>query len=132
MTLDRACGLVNPYQIAYTANMNEFEIMASNTARKELPRMSKVADGLTRQDVVNAFHRAFTMIGGVNRLALWASQNEDEFYRLYARLLPSATVNIGVQMAPRIIHALRPTALDNHPGQVIDLKTGLIIEESAE
>lgn len=96
---------------------------------KKLPRMSKAADGLNRQDVVSAFHRAFEMIGGVSRMALWASQNEDEFYRLYARLLPSATVNIGVQNAPVIIHALRPTALDQHPGQVIDLQTGRIIPE---
>jgi len=101
---------------------------------KKLPKLSKIADGLNRQDVVSAFHRAFEMIGGVPRMALWASQNEDEFYRLYARLLPSATVNIGIQAAPVIVHALRPTALDNHPGQVIDLQTGRIIsdEELAE
>ena len=99
------------------------------TKIKALPRLSKSADGLNRSDVVAAFHRAFEMIGGVPRMALWASQNEDEFYRLYARLLPSATVNIGIQAAPIIMHALRPTALDNHPGQVIDLKTGLIISE---
>lgn len=103
--------------------------LSSERAVKELPRMSKRADGLNRQDVVSAFHRAFEMIGGVSRMTLWANQNEDEFYRLYARLLPSATVNIGVQVAPRIVHALRPTALDNHPGQVIDLQTGLIIPE---
>ena len=107
----------------------EDSALTTLTSIKKLPRLSKSTDGLNRQDVVNAFHRAFAMIGGVPRLALWASQNEDEFYRLYARLLPSATVNIGVQNAPIIIHALRPTALDNHPGQVIDLQTGRIIPE---
>lgn len=99
------------------------------TTVKKLPKMSKAADGLNRQDVVSAFHRAFEMIGGVPRLALWGSQNEDEFFRLYARLLPSATTIIGIQAAPIVIHALRATALDNHPGQVIDLKTGRIISE---
>ncbi len=100
---------------------------------QKLPRLSKKVDGFSRQDVVSAFQRAFEMIGGVNRLTLWANQNETEFYRLYARLLPSATVNIGIQAAPQIVHVLKPTALDNHPGQVIDLQTGLIIktEESA-
>lgn len=99
---------------------------------KELPDMSKRVDGLNRQDVVNAFHRAFEMIGGVQRMTLWANENEDEFFRLYARLLPSATVNIGIQAAPIIRHALRPTALDNHPGQTIDLQTGMIIIEEED
>ena len=105
------------------------EVIATPLAKKTLPSMKKQVDGLTRQDVVNAFHRAFLMTGGVPRLTLWANDNYTEFARLYARLLPSATVNIGIQAAPRIIHALRPTALDQHPGQVIDLNTGLIINQ---
>lgn len=95
----------------------------------KLPKFRKETDGFTRQDVVNAFQQAFQLIGGVNRLTLWANENPGEFYKQYARLLPSATVNFGVQQAPQVIHALRPTALDSHPGQIVDLQTGLITRE---
>lgn len=99
---------------------------------QKLPSVSRKADGFSRQDVVNAFASAFQMIGGVSRLALWANKNESDFYKLYGRLLPSATVNIGIQAAPRIIHALRPSALDIHPGQLVDLETGLLIPEDPD
>jgi hypothetical protein len=49
---------------------------------------------VTRQEVVNAFTNAFTMIGGVDRLALWADQNPSEFYRLYGKLLPPSNADI--------------------------------------
>ena len=43
---------------------------------------------LRKKQVVSAFQDAFELIGGVPRLALWADQNQTEFYRLYAKLLP--------------------------------------------
>jgi len=46
----------------------------------------------TRADVVRAFSESFELIGGVPRLALWAHHNPSEFYKLYGKLLPSATV----------------------------------------
>jgi hypothetical protein len=49
---------------------------------------------VTRQEVVNAFTNAFQMIGGVDRLALWADQNPSEFYRLYGKLLPPSNADI--------------------------------------
>lgn len=44
---------------------------------------------LNRKRVVNAFNDAFELIGGVPRLAHWADQHPTDFYKLYARLLPS-------------------------------------------
>lgn len=43
---------------------------------------------MTREEVENSFHVAFELIGGVQRLALWADQNYDKFATLYAKLLP--------------------------------------------
>lgn len=80
-----------------------------------VPRTTKAVDGFTRQDVVNAFQRAFTMIGGVQRLALWANQNPDKFFPLYAKMMPSTSIQFGNNTVQQIFHALPPTALDNHP-----------------
>lgn len=64
---------------------------------------------LRRADVVTAFSAAFQMIGGVPRMALWADQNPGEFYKLYARLLPSqASDDLDSADGLRIIHALPP------------------------
>ena len=90
-----------------------FEIIETRAA---IPSgVSRKNDGFSRQDVVNAFQRAFTMIGGVQRLSLWANQNPDKFYPLYAKLMPSTSINIGDNSVVQIIHALAPTELDRHP-----------------
>lgn len=52
----------------------------------------RVVDTPGRREVVEAFTAAFTMIGGVPRLALWADQNPTEFYRLFGKLLPASSV----------------------------------------
>lgn len=79
-----------------------------------LPRFNRRKDGFSRNDVVEAFQSAFLMVGGIQRLALWGNDNPTEFYRLYAKLLPSTTVVLGDAGALEIIHALAPTALDRH------------------
>jgi hypothetical protein len=57
-------------------------------------------DRFSRADVVRAFNSAFEMIGGVPRLALWAHENEGDFFKLYSKLLPSATVvDLNVKVA---------------------------------
>lgn len=70
----------------------------------------------SRQDVVNAFQKAFTTIGGTTRLALWANANPDKFYPLYAKLLPSTALNLFSDVTPRVEQVLPPTPLDYHPG----------------
>lgn len=52
------------------------------------------ATKVTRQDVVNAFTNAFQMIGGVDRLALWADSNPGEFYKLFGKLMPPAASDL--------------------------------------
>jgi hypothetical protein len=65
----------------------------------EVPKSNKVlkftrATKVTRQDVVNAFTNAFQMIGGVDRLALWADSNPNEFFKLFAKLMPPAASDL--------------------------------------
>jgi hypothetical protein len=85
-------------------------------AQGSIPPSRKKVDGFSRQDVVSSFQSAFQMIGGVQRLALWANANPDRFYPLYGKLLPATSFQFGENDARRIIHQLPPCALDVHPG----------------
>jgi len=68
----------------------------------------------TRKEVVQAFHSAFELIGGVPRLAVWANNNETEFFKLYSRLLPSqASSALGESNTLRIEMAVKPGPLDD-------------------
>ncbi len=90
---------------------NTFEIIE---ATPRIPRARRKKDGFSRMDVVNAFQRSFEMMGGVPRLALWANANPDKFYPLYARLMPSTSINITHEGAKLIIeHAIPTSPLDN-------------------
>lgn len=109
------------YAERYTARMDEskkqYEVLdAVADQRVPMPRLSPKKDGFSRQDVVDALQGAFTMIGGVQRLALWANANPDKFYPLYARMLPSTAIQFGDTTNVQILHALAPTELDRHPG----------------
>lgn len=45
-----------------------------------------------RENVVSVFDQ----IGGKEKMAAWAADNQTEFYRIYARLLPTeATLNVN-------------------------------------
>ena len=93
-----------------------FEVLDAVSEQKAaIPALKKSVDGFTRRDVVDALQNAFVMIGGVQRLALWANANPDKFYPLYARMLPSTTINIGEGSNVQIVHSLAPTELDRHP-----------------
>jgi hypothetical protein len=66
-----------------------------------------------RDKFLNAMNEAFELIGGVPRLALWADRNETEFYRLYAKTIPQASLlDIQGKMQMQILPALAPSALD--------------------
>lgn len=83
-------------------------------AQDRLPRARRKKDGFNRMDVVNAFNNAFQMMGGVSRLALWANQNPDKFYPLYARLMPSTSINIQSEGNKLVIeHAVPASPLDD-------------------
>jgi hypothetical protein len=94
----------------------------ANTPGQLPTRFSRSKDGFSRNQVVDAFQQAFQLIGGVNRLTLWAHENPTDFFRLYAKLLPATTVSLGDAGAYEIIHSIAPTALDRYKqAKVIDV-----------
>tara|TARA_R100001163_G_C5039870_1_gene178250 strand:- start:102 stop:494 length:393 start_codon:yes stop_codon:yes gene_type:complete len=69
--------------------------------------------GFNRSQVVQAFDNAFQLIGGTPRLALWADENPKEFFKLYAKLLPSqSTSSLGESTDIVIKHVLPKSPLD--------------------
>lgn len=94
-----------------------FDIIEAQAEKKHpLPPLLRKREGFNRQDVVHAFQNAFQMIGGVQRLALWANANPDKFYPLYAKLMPSNSINIFAEGDKLVIqHAIGPSPLDQHP-----------------
>ena len=86
----------------------------ANSHRPLPSRFTKKDDGFTRSQVVDAFQRAFDMIGGVERLTLWAHENPGDFFRLYAKLLPATTVSFGSTGTLIIEHTIAKGALDQH------------------
>lgn len=67
----------------------------------------------SRKEVVQAFQNAFELIGGTARLALWAHENEGDFFKLYSRLLPSqANSALGESSDIVIRHILPRGELD--------------------
>lgn len=72
---------------------------------------------LSRSVVIAAFHDAFQQIGGVSRLSLWADSHPEEFFKLYARLLPpSSHPDLDGTREYLIRHVLPPTKLDVDAG----------------
>lgn len=68
---------------------------------------------LSRTAVIEAFHDAFQQIGGVSRLSLWADTHPEEFFKLYARLLPPAShPDMDGSREFIVRHILPPSALD--------------------
>ena len=62
---------------------------------------------------MQAFDNAFHLIGGVPRLAIWADDNPKEFFKLYAKLLPSqSSSSLGESTDIVIKHVLPKSKLD--------------------
>ena len=85
------------------------KIASQELSTLRVPRNTQVS----RKAVINAFVNAFELIGGVPRLALWAHSNPRDFYKLYARLLPSqASAALGESNEIIVRHILPRTSLD--------------------
>jgi hypothetical protein len=81
-----------------------------------IPKVEAKMREFSRVNVVNDVQRAFELIGGVDRLTLWANQNPKEFFtQIYTKLLPSTSLNIsGDNTKIEIVHAIPDTPLDLH------------------
>jgi hypothetical protein len=93
-------------------SLTDLASSGNGLSRISVPREVK------RLRVVNAFHDAFELIGGVPRLAHWGDQHPTEFFKLFARILPSEAsraFTLGSSESDDkvvIQHVLPPTALD--------------------
>lgn len=64
-----------------------------------------------REKFLSAMDEAFTVIGGVPRMALWADRNLTEFYKLMGKTIPQAQMlDIMGKMTHQILPALPPPA----------------------
>ena len=100
----------DPEQDAFTAHFESDALggPGAPTSRLALPRE------LNRRQVVTSFIDCFHLIGGVPRMAYWADTHPTEFYKLYARLLPSqATKDVDDTAQRVIIHAVPRSELDD-------------------
>jgi len=98
--------------------MTQEEFEAMNQTLTQLAEGNSKVTRITKrefakQKVMDAFHDAFDLIGGVPRLAYWAHQNPTEFYKLYGKMLP-AGASIDLNASGEIIfrHVLPPSKLD--------------------
>lgn len=75
--------------------------------------MKRMPAGVDRQAITRAFNDAFELIGGVMRLAHWAHEHPSDFYKLYARMLPSSAQQ-QIEHSGEILirHAIPRTELD--------------------
>ena len=80
---------------------------AAEAAPKSLPIPR--SPNFSRADVVAAITSVFEMIGGVPRFAVWANENEGEYYKIYAKFMPSQQqVNVVVS------NGEAPRAMERH------------------
>ncbi len=72
-----------------------------------------------------AFHAVYELIGGVPRMAHWATENPTQFYTLYAKLLQSNTETPVGATTINIVSAVPASTLDNisvdDAGNVVDI-----------
>lgn len=73
-----------------------------------------------RVSVREGFERAFQMIGGVPRLALWADRNPTLFYTLYAKLLPTQVEAAVLPSCPKELESLSASQLKQLVLQRVD------------
>lgn len=76
----------------------------------------------TRKEVEEAFIETFELVGGVPRLAIWASKesNYGEFLKLYARLIPKEVAEEAGQTF--IYESNVPPSALNKPAQIEQMK----------
>lgn len=115
-------------RMTYTEYMSDENNVIQFMTREEFDAMNQTLKGLaegnqkvtriTRKEfekrkVIDSFHEAFDLIGGVPRLAFWAHENPTDFYKLYAKMLPSgSTIDVNASGEITFKHVLPPSKLD--------------------
>lgn len=120
-------GMDDTKNISENVHFIPFEMHTSNpNGDSSTPPLSSAHEGdyipsdahqtknkFDRLDVVNAFHQAFILAGGTERLVQHANEDYKDFIKHYAKLLPSsASSALGETTDITINHNLPRTALD--------------------
>lgn len=109
VTLPRMGKLVEFVQAEEVETLQALAEQPNLKFLKVFPRKGQ----LSRTAVIDAFNTAFQQIGGVSRLSLWADAHPEEFFKLYARLLPpSSHPDLDGSREFIVRHILPPTNLD--------------------
>ena len=94
------------------SNAEMEKAFADRNGNEPLPE-GPVFREVSRRKVAQSFGDAFELIGGTATLASWANENQTEFFKLFAKLLPSAASNDLGESNERVVkHILPPTELD--------------------
>jgi len=87
--------------------------LAPIQALKDGGEVSRPKGAFSRRQVVENMQAAFDLIGGTPRLAVWADDNQTDFYRMYAKLLPSGNSSaLGESNKMEITMKIARSALD--------------------
>lgn len=98
-------------EVLYSEQMDE---VLGDESRKLRAIMRPPKKKFDRDKFLHAMEEAFELIGGIPRLAVWALHNQTEFYRLYGKTIPQASLlDIQGKMQMQILPALPRSALDD-------------------
>lgn len=86
------------------------------------PKGSKNKIGVRAKDnVVSVFDR----LGGVEGMVKWAQENETEFYKMYAKLIPTdITINEGETAVERLVERFTEAELEQAIATLAGLAEG--------
>lgn len=98
------------------------DVLLSDVSRSTRQIARSLPPAPRKQKLLNAMDETFDLIGGVPRLAVWADENPDDFYKLYGKTLPQqiqASIDGKIQCIIR--PALPPSPLD---GEYHEIQSG--------
>ncbi len=71
-----------------------------------------VSREVNRRQVTNTILETFHLVGGVSSFALWARNNPDAFYQMWAKQAPRFDIGATDTNEMKIIHVIPPSPLD--------------------
>jgi hypothetical protein len=83
----------------------QMHTVLSDVARSCNTIISPPRKKFDREKFLAAIGEAFDLIGGVPRFAIWADQNQTEFYKICAKTIPQAQM---LDIMGKLQHIIRP------------------------
>jgi hypothetical protein len=99
-------------------------IYAVEETLSTLAQVPRLPTWARSRNVREQFQYAFELIGGIPRLAHWAHANPTDFFKLYARMIPTQVSGEGggpIKVELSWLNARDTSGKNASPGQVIDV-----------